>query len=457
MNRSRGRQAAFFAINRRGGRQAALLAALTLQQPPVAFVDVGVVTGAGSRQGQTVVVEGERIAWIGPSSEARLPAGTTRIPGRGLFLLPGFADMHTHPSSEADLLTYLVNGITTIRVMGGGETQVRWREAARTGGLMSPRIVTAGAIIDGNPPSQPSMRILTDPAAARAEVTAQHRAGVDVIKVYNSVPKAVYDSIVLVAGELGLPVAGHVPFEVGLGGALAARQATIEHLRGYVAELVPKDAPVQPGPSLRSRSVVWNYIDAARIPELAARTKAAGVWNCPTLVVATHNMLPTAEHAALLQRPGVKYLARSTVPDRSKISYLQDFTDADYRETQRGLVRQLEVVAGLHRAGARLLIGTDSWLQGFAFREELDLYRRAGIPAAEILAIATGGAAAFLGEAGRWGEVAVGQRADLQLVAGDPLRSWEALDSRRGVMLGGRWYPAAELIARLEAARQDAR
>ncbi len=433
-------------------RLSLLALTLAVQQPPIAFVNVAVVARGTVHERQTVLVEADRIAWVGPAASAKLPANVRRIEGRGQYLLPGFADMHTHPGREADLLTYLANGITTIRVMWGDTATLRWRQGAATGALLAPRIVTAGRIIDGSPPSQPSMRVITDPAAARAEVVAQHQAGFDFIKVYNSVPKAVYDTIVAVAASLRMPVAGHVPFEVGLMGALAAHQASIEHLRGYVAELVPKDAPVQPGASLRSRSVVWNYIDASRILGLATRTRAAGVWNCPTLVVAIHNMLPAAEHAALLQRPGVKYLASTSVPDRSKISYLKDFADSDYVATQRGLGRQLEVVAGLHRAGARLLIGTDSWLEGFALQEELELFERAGISRADVLSLATGGAAEFLGEAGAWGEVATGQRADLQLVGANPLESLTALNDRRGVMVRGRWYQKADLIERLESA-----
>jgi imidazolonepropionase-like amidohydrolase len=167
-------------------------------------------------------------------------------------------------------------------------------------------------------------------------------------------------------------------------------------------------------------------------------------------------MLPSAEHAELLRRPGVRYLAREAVPDRSKISYLQDFADSDYVATQRGLRRQQEVVAGLHRGGAGLLIGTDSWLQGFAFQEELELFEGAGIPRPDILAMATEAAARFLGEKGQWGEVAVGQLADLQVVGGDPLDSLARLDDRQGVMVRGHWYSRAELLSRLETTRSKA-
>ncbi len=419
--------------------------------PPTAFVDVAVLTmeQSGVTEHQTVLVKDGRVFWVGPTKQAPALKSYRVIDGRGQFLLPGFSDMHTHPGRPLDLVTYLANGITTIRVMWGDTGTLGWRNAVLAGTLAGPRIVTSGAIIDGSPPSQPSMTVLTDPAKARAEVTAQHRAGFDFIKVYNSVPKAVYDTIVRVARGFGMPVAGHVPFEVGLTGALAAKQASIEHLRGYIAELVPKDAAVQPGATLRSRTVAWNYIDRSRFPGLVEQTARAGVWNTPTFVVAYHMMLPDSAYRALVERPEVKLFPGQGTPDRSKISYLADFTEADYVEAQRALVPQLALARALANGGARLMIGTDSWLQGYAYHDELLLFERAGFSPAEVLRLATRAGPEFLGNALTQGTVAPGQVADLQLVGGNPLQSLGNLKDRRGVMARGRWYSAADLQARL--------
>ncbi|MFN0179157.1 MAG: amidohydrolase family protein [Gemmatimonadales bacterium] len=425
----------------------ALFALLQAVPAPTAFVNVAIVSAERATviPNQTVVVAEGRIQWIGPAAEARLAANTVRVDGRDRFLLPGFADLHTHPGRPFDLATFLANGITTIRVMWGDTATVRWRNAIAAGTMAGPRIVTAGAIIDGNPPSQPVMKVLTDPALARAEVLAQARAGYDFIKVYNSVPRPVYDTIIATARELGMPVAGHVPFEVGLGGALAAGQWSIEHLRGYIAELVPKDATVQPGATLRSRTLAWNHVDRTRIPELVRRTVAAGVWNCPTFVVAYHMMLPNGEYQALMARPEAEYFATGAPPDRSKISYLADFTEADFVAAQRALEPQFELARSLAQAGGKLLIGTDSWLQGYAYHDELRLFERAGFSRAEVLAIATKSGAEFLGKGASRGTIAVGQEADLQLVGGNPLASLENLRTRLGVMVGGRWYRRAAI------------
>jgi hypothetical protein len=400
---------------------------------------------------QTVIVIGERIARLGRADQVAVPAGATAIDGHGRVLLPGFADMHVHLDREGDLLTYLANGITTVRNMWGDTTHLAWRRRIAAGGLLGPRIVTAGPILDGNPPSVPAMLVVTDPALVRAIVVGQHERGYDFVKVYNSLSKPVYDSIVAVARELHLPVAGHVPFAAGLAGAFQARQASIEHLRGYIAELVPKDAPLQPGPSLRSRSVAWNAIDRTRIPALVEATKAAGVYNTPTLMVTTELLAPPEIWDSLAHRPVLRFLGPGATGDRKAIPYLRDFTADDYRAANRGMDGQRAVVKALAEAGAPLMAGTDSYLQGFALRAELKELERAGLTRVAVLRTATLTPAEFLGEAADWGQVAVGQRADLQLVAGDPLQSLDALDARVGVMVRGRWLSRSELDARLDA------
>src|SRR5262245_864094 len=71
-----------------------------------AFVDVTVVPMDRERlvPHQTVVVRGTRIADIGPAERLQIPVGAQRIDGRGKYLMPGLADMHSHPERLIDLL-----------------------------------------------------------------------------------------------------------------------------------------------------------------------------------------------------------------------------------------------------------------------------------------------------------------------------------------------------------------
>ena len=432
---------------------AILVALQTAQAPPIAFVHAEVIRSdqPGIARDQTVIIRGDRITWVGPASQARLDPNTRQIDARGQYLLPGFADMHVHVGRREDLVTFVVNGITTVRNMWGQPRHLAWRDSVRAGTLFGPRIVTAGGILDGDPPSVPMMTVLTDPRLARSEVERQAAAGYDFIKVYNSLPAAVYDTIIRVAGEKGLPVAGHVPFTVGVYGAMAAGQRSIEHLRGYIAELVPSGAPVQPGASLRSRSVAWNWIDTTRIPKLVQATVRAGTWNDATLMVTPELLAPPERWDSLARRPVFRYLGPDTHGDRSQIPYLKDFTAEDYRASLHGMVNQRRLVKALHDAGAKLLAGTDSYLQGFALKEELQELIDSGLSTWDVLMIATGNAASYFGEEGQWGIVAPGAWADLQLIGADPLASLASLEDRRGVMLRGVWYPREALQRRLEA------
>ena len=94
------------------------------QAAPVAFEHVTVLPMDGGERtlaDQTVLVRDGRVAWVGPAAQAQVPAGATRIDGRGKYLIPGLADMHFHlflpEPAEPNLALLLANGITTIREM----------------------------------------------------------------------------------------------------------------------------------------------------------------------------------------------------------------------------------------------------------------------------------------------------------------------------------------------------
>jgi len=233
-----------------------------------------------------------RNAAVGPAADVAVPAGADVVDGTGRFLSPGFADMHVHLYTEGDLFTYIANGITTVRDMAGDTSHLALRARVASGRLVGPRIITAGPVVEAAPLSHPDNVLLESPGAVRAELVRQRTAGYDFVKVYNRLARPVYDSVVAVARELGLPVTGHVPLEVGLDGALAARQTSIEHFRGYVQVLLSRSAALSSDTSFRDWSVAWNRIDDTRLASLVARTVAAGVWNVPTFAFTVHELSP---------------------------------------------------------------------------------------------------------------------------------------------------------------------
>ena len=62
-----------------------------------------------------------------------IPAGVTRVDGRGKYLMPGLADMHVHTWFQADLPLFLAAGVTTVRNMAGSPMHLEWRTKIVTG------------------------------------------------------------------------------------------------------------------------------------------------------------------------------------------------------------------------------------------------------------------------------------------------------------------------------------
>jgi len=422
--------------------------------PAAAFVDVTVVPmdHDGLLRHQTLVVRDGRIAEIGPVERINVPRGTLRIDGRRKYLMPGLADMHVHPEDDQlELALFVANGVTMVRTMHGTPNQLRWRAETATEKGVGPTMYVSGPLLDGVTPLYPDVPPVSTPADGVRVVREQHSAGYDFIKVYNTLSRDSYEAIVAEARLLRMPVAGHIPFSVGLRGAFAARQASVEHLRGYVAELVAPSARVQPGADLRSRSLAWNYVDESRFALLARATREAGVWNCPTLYWSKSVLLPRDTFVRRRARPEMRYARPATRFDTRAQGSMSNFTDADYLEAQRGIAVQQRFVKALHDAGARLLLGTDTGSggsgdpAGFALHDELRLLVEAGLSPYEALKAGTRDAAEFLGQLGDWGTVTVGRRADLLLLDGNPLEDTANASRSVGVMLRGRWLPNVEL------------
>lgn len=369
--------------------------------PAIAIVDVRLLAmdGSHARDGQSVLVEGNRIAWVGPTGSLPAPPGTVLVNGRGRTLMPGLVDMHVH-LDRADLDSYLAHGVTTVRNLWGFPEVGEMAREIGSGETTGPSIFTVSPGLDGTPPKWPLTQLVMDPAIADSVVEVQWRAGYRTLKVYQDLRPEAYDSIVAAAGRRGMDFVGHVPHRVGLDRALAAGQRSLEHLGGYVEVL---------GRSGGRGPAAWTRIHDDRIPAVVAATREAGAWVCPTL--------------AIVARMG------RGLPAESREAF---------RANRRAVVK------ALHEGGVRLLVGTDSGIDvvdpGASMLTELEEFEAAGIPAIDVLRIATADAAEFLGAKGEFGVVAVGARADLLLLDEDPSQHLGTLATPAGVMVRGRWF-----------------
>jgi imidazolonepropionase-like amidohydrolase len=431
--------------------------ASALQPGDVAITNVTLVPMSrdGEFAHQTVVVRGDRIIAVGPTTSIEVPPGIKTIDGKNRWLMPGLSDMHVHTWSETDLTLFVAAGVTTIRNMFGSEQQLAWRSEIAAGKRLGPTIVTAGPIIDGDPPVWPGSAVLVDPADADKLVAEQKARGYDFLKPYSRLSREAYEALAAAGKQHGMALAGHVPSAVGLTGVLAAQQKSIEHLDGWLLALVPDGVKLpEDGSMTRKLRAVLPRLDESRLPGLIARTIAAGTWNCPTLVV-LDRMAGLDEPDAVKRR--AKWLgmvAPATVAawDPKLDFRLRSFTAEDFATMREANVRRARILAALAAANAPILVGTDTGnpyvIPGAALHDEIELMVDAGLPRARVLRAATAGAAEFLGTPHELGVIEVGARADLVLLSSDPLA--EALPLvPDGVMARGTWLARGELEAKL--------
>ena len=391
---------------------------------------------------RTVVVRGDRIAAILPR-DAVLPPGTQVVEGGGTaYLIPGLADLHVHLLDRRELPLYLANGITTVRNLHGLPRHLAWRDSIARGTLVGPRLVTSGPILDGEPPTRSTNTVVRSPPEAERAVAAQRAQGYDLIKLYDNVSPEVYRAILRSARRHRMSVAGHLPTSVGLERVVAERgQHSLEH----VEELLP---------------LFDDGRDTTGLAAAAGALARAGIWVVPTLTVHQSALDQARDWPGDRRRPELAYLHPETAERWG-------WTDAG--EARSGSAAALErferttaffrgaLVPALHRAGVRLLAGSDApvptIVPGFGLGRELRLLVDAGLTPWEALLTATRYPAEFLGRGGEAGTLAPGRAADLVLLAANPLESIANVERPMGVMIMGRWYARHELDNMLDAAR----
>jgi hypothetical protein len=425
--------------------------------PAIAFADVSVIPMDSERvlSGYTVIVRNGRIEAVGPAPEIEVPANTFVIDGQGHFLIPGLVDMHVHMQRPTDLELLLVNGVTTVRMMWGSQRGLEWRDQIARGERLGPTMFTSGPILEGHPPVGfedvipiTGKILLETVEEATAEVARQKAAGYDFIKVYNNLPKSVYQTLIEAASVHDIPVVGHVPVEVGVHDVLRSGQLSVEHLRGYSNLLVPQAAPMQPGPDFRSRELSWQYGDLSKVGGAARATAKAGAYSTPTLMVQIYSALDE-EVQRFLSMPTAIFMApmlRQGLEDRTLMTWLS-FSGDDFTGATRGYPVKQALVRGLRDAGAKILAGSDLSPLGFTLHMELRNLVEAGLTPFEALEAATRTAAEALGQSNTYGTVTVGKRADLVLLQANPLDDIANTSQIDGMMLRGRWFPTDELEA----------
>lgn len=431
--------------------------AVPQEMPPrgaYAFVDVAVVPLDEERvlEGHTVLVRDGVIETVAPADEVAIPDDAERIDASGSYLMPGLAEMHGHlpgPDSpegftEAVMFLYAANGVTLVRGMQGAPSQLDLQAAVANGETLGPRLYVSSPAISGNR--------VSDPDQARRLVREYVDTGYDHLKVHEGLTRPVYDAIATTAREHEIRFAGHVSNLVGLRHALDAGQATIDHLDNYIEALVDERELVRET-SLFDLGALRPHVDDGAIPDVVEATRSAGTAVVPTMAL-WETFLGSASGAEIRRRrPEVRYMPPETVDEWERFTDRRN-EQLDPEVGAWAIELRRRILEALHDGGVPVLFGTDSpqifSVPGFSIHHEMQVMVDSGLTPFEVLASGTREVAAYYGTTDTTGTVAAGKRADLILVAENPLDDVGAVSRRVGVMIDGRWLPEERIQARLE-------
>jgi imidazolonepropionase-like amidohydrolase len=383
-----------------------------------------------------VVIDGGRIAAAGPRAQVAIPADATLIDTSGKTILPGLWDMHAHFEQVEWGPIYLAAGATTVRDCGNEfEFIVAVREAIRSGRGLGPRLLLAG-LVDGTSPKSLGVQRVDNPDEARAWVRRYHDAGFEQMKIYSSMTRENVESVSTAAHQLGMTVTGHIPNGMNLFQAVEAGMDQINHLHFIAAEMMPEGTPGE-GVAERVAGIDVNSPQATKVIDLL---KAHSIVVDPTVALAE---LGTASPGRPFEsfEPGTLKVA----PELAAQYVIPASKEPIKQARIVALERDLQIIGALHKAGVRIVAGTDQAVPGYSLYREIELYVEAGFTPMEAIRAATIVPAQVMGLDSELGTVEAGKTADLIVLGANPLKSIHNIRTVEKVVSGGTLYDTAPL------------
>lgn len=430
---------------------------LAAQSTVVAFQHVNVLAMDRERvlEDYTVLIDGDEIQEVAPSHRVAIPEGATVLDGEGRYLIPGLGDMFVRlPGPEATqeevedfMFLLLANNVTTVRGGVGQPYHLTLKREIRTGQLPGPTLFVAAPALDESNTREPEEAVTL--------MLAHRSTGYDFQPTSYGISLMSWDSVAEEAHSRGYTFGGLIPDSVGLRYALSTGISYVDHLDGYLQEVVadPLETRLERGEEIPLRILLENTV-GRKMRAMAAHTRSADTWVIPTLR-SWENLYLSPDPDSILARPEMRYASPAV---RSYLTRQARAAPAVDPETGRLMVdARRDMVRALVMSGAGVLLGTDAPnhlnLPGFAVRYEAESMEAAGLTPYEVLVTATRNVAEYasreLREAGNFGIIAPGNRADLVLLRGNPFEELDHLWEQDGVMVRGRWISREEIDGRL--------
>ena len=416
--------------------------------PPIGPVDVVVEKNII----KDVKVVGYPGVEINSNRRPQLKEGGKEIDASGMYLLPGFIDMHGHIGGRSQGTTpeyvfklWMAHGITTIRdpsCSNGLDWVLRHRKRSEKNEIVAPRIFAYSAFGQGNegPISSPEM--------ARDWVKKLADNGGDGIKFFGARPD-IMEAALDEAKKYDLRSAcHHAQMNVAWLNVLQTASmglTSMEHWYG-LPEALFTDKTIQHYPlDYNYQNEQHRFAEAGKLWKQAAQP-FSDHWNqvMDSLIKLDFTIDPTFNiyeaSRDLMRARRAEWHEDYTLPklwyfyQPSKISHGSYWhfwgteEEVAWKENYR---LWMTFVNEYKNRGGRVTTGSDSGfifqLYGFAYIRELELLREAGFHPLEIIRAATLKGAEALGAEDEIGTIEIGKKADMILIEENPLRNLKVL------------------------------
>lgn len=441
--------------------------------PLVALRHVSVIDGTGTapRADQTLVLQNGRIASIGPFGRTAVPAGAELHDYPGYTVLPGLVGMHDHfyysasnalqrgdgKSSEPGFQVneiaftaprlYLAGGVTTLRTTGSIEpyTDIKVHDRIEAGLMPGPDVDLTAPYMEGAPTPFAQMRELKGPEDARRFVAFWAESGMTSFKAYMNITRDELAAAAAAAHERGLKITGHL-CSVTWPEAVAAGIDDFEHGPVYTDSEFVAGKKADVCPRGRDLEATWQ----------AQAIDGPGVTALIRLLVSHHvavtSTLPVFE-LYVPGRPPPQRRSLDAMSTSSRESYLTERASLDPADAASVALfrKEMDFERAFAAAGGLLLAGPDPTgsggvLPGFGNQREVELLVEAGFTPVAAIQVATQNGARYLGREADIGTLAVGKRANLVLIKGDPVKQIADIENVEIVFKDGIGYDSARLI-----------
>lgn len=413
----------------------------------VVIQNVNVFTPEGTLLlNQNVMVEDKIIKAISPFGKSTIHKNALVIDGAEKTLLPGMFDMHTHNDKFRGML-HIAGGITSVRDLANNKQLKNLSLQFDENEIIGPRIVTFCGIIDGSGPYANQRNVVNNLEEALSEIQAYKDLGYQQIKLYSSIKPEWVKPLAEKAHSLGMRISGHIPAYMTASQAIKEGYNEIQHINmlflNFLSDTIDTRTPLRftmpakHGANLDLKSD--EYLDFVEL------LKTKQILVDPTISI-FENMF-----VAKKGQPSPTY---SKIINRLPLVNQRDFYNGGLPKPEEFIEKQykksfdkmLEVVHDLFQKGVEIVPGTDG-LPGFLYHRELELYEKSGIPAAEVLKLATIKSAEIAGVSNLYGSIEVGKKADLILVDGNPLDNMSDIRNVEWTMKDGTLFYADELYS----------